>query len=72
MLFLFECWPMLGLGGTGGAEVVPLVFRVGKLVLDEPVGWLEGGVELAYAEFNVEEDFCEGTLLLESLEESEV
>lgn len=43
-----------------------------RFELDKVAVWLEGGVELAYAEFSVDEDFCEGTLLLESLEESEV
>lgn len=77
MLFLLDWYPfMLGLAGTGGTPFVPLllfVFKAGSVVLDAEAGWLEGGVELvAYAEFNVEDDFCEGTLLLEFFEESDV
>lgn len=47
MLFLFDPGTTPGLGGTGGAEEVPLVLSVGKVVLEEVAGWLEGGVELA-------------------------
>jgi len=47
MLFLFDPGNAAGLGGTGGAEDVPLVLIAGKFVVDDAAGWLEGGVELA-------------------------
>lgn len=63
---------MLGRGGTAGPGDVPFVFNERRLVFDDVAGRLGRGAELAYAEFSVEEDFCEGTPLLELLEESEV
>ena len=38
MLFLFDANPTLGLGGTGGAEDVPFVLRVGRFVVDDVAG----------------------------------
>ena len=47
MLFLFDVGTTPGLCGTGGAGDIPLVFSMGKVVLEDVAGWLEGGVELA-------------------------
>lgn len=58
MLFLFEVRPpilaLVGTGGTGGAA---LVFSADKFPFEDSAGWLEGGVDPAYAEFKVEDDF---------------
>lgn len=51
---------------------VPLVLTALKLEVDEFVGWLEGGEELAYAEFKVDDDFRDCTVVLDSVEESVV
>lgn len=72
MLLLLEPGIMFGRGGTGGTLLSPFDLTLAKFVFDIVVGWLEGGVELPYAELRVEEDFCDGTGLSESFEEPEV
>lgn len=74
MLFLFDVKPPpFGLAGTGGTGGAAVAFPTNELPFEDSAGWVDGGVDSAYAEFKVDEDFWDGTLsLLESLDDSEV
>lgn len=72
MLLRFEIGIGDGLAGMGVAALSPYPFEGGRFVEEALVGWLEGGVELPCTELRVEDDFCVGTVLVDSAEESEV
>lgn len=70
MLFLFDGGITDNRFGNGGTVDSPFAFGVGSCKADPFVVYVDGGVVLPYVEFNVEEDFAVGTVLLDSLEES--